>query len=136
MKVYEIPGKLEVKWNSEVKSIIDTWITYNVSLEEFKEAVLTKGLNFAKSHRGVAWIVDSSSAKGAFSQEIQSFIGSEVFPAFAKIGIKYFLTITSSVSAVTKMSVRSYSAKTGPNGLKLVELNSVEDAITWLKANA
>ena len=73
--------------------------------------------------------------KGA-SKEIQDFIGNSVFPAFAKNNIKYFITITSKVSAITKMSVRSYSAKTGPNGLKLVELNSVADAITWLKANS
>ncbi len=34
-----------------------------------------------------------------------------------------------------KMVVSSYSAITGPNGLKLVEVNTVEDAIEWLKNN-
>ena len=37
--------------------------------------------------------MDSSTAHGAFSQEIQSFIGSDVFPAFAKHGIRYFITL-------------------------------------------
>lgn len=136
MKVYNVPGKLDVKWESSVKAIIDTWSSYTISLEDFKEAVLVKGLNYAKSHGGVAWIVDSSQATGSFSQEIQSFIGSDVFPAFAKIGIKYFITINSQVSAITKMTVRSYSSKTGPNGLQLVELNNVNDAIAWLKEHA
>lgn len=136
MKIYSVPGKLDVTWDNSVKAIIDTWTTYAITLEEFKEAVLVKGVNHAKANCGVAWIVDSSQAKGSFSQEIQMFIGSDIFPTFAKIGIKYFITINSQVSAVTKMTVRSYSAKTGPNGLQLVELNSVQDAIMWLKEHA
>jgi len=136
MQVYNIPGKLDVAWNSEVKAMIDTWTTYNISLEEFKEAVLIQGVNHAKANGGVAWIVDSSTAKGVFTQEIQKFIETDIFPAFAGIGIKYFITITSSVSAITKLTVKSYSAKTGPLGLQLVELNSVNDAIMWLKEHA
>ncbi len=84
----------------------------------------------------MAWIVDSSQATGAFSQEIQDYIGSDIFPAFAANGIKYFITVNSQVSAITKMTVRNYSAKTGPHGLQLVELASAEDAIEWLRANA
>jgi hypothetical protein len=136
MKVHSIPGKLEVTWQNDVKAIIDTWSNYNVTLDEFKDAVMVKGLKHAKANGGVAYIVDSSSAKGAFSQEIQSFINSDVFPAFAKNGIKYFITITSQISSVTKMSIKSYTAKAGPHGLKLVELNSAKDAVEWLKANA
>ena len=136
MNVHSIPGKLQVTWRDDVKAIVDTWSTYFVSLDEFKTAVLEKGLSHAKANGGVAWIVDSSSAKGVFSQEIQDFIGSDVFPAFASIGIKYFITITSQVSALTKMTVKTYASKTGPHGLQLVELNSVDDAVAWLKANA
>jgi hypothetical protein len=135
MKLHSIPGKLEVTWLEDVKAIVDTWSNYSVSLEEFKDSVLNKGLKHAKAHGGVAYIVDSGTAKGVFSQEIQSFIDSDVFPAFAKGGIKYFITITSQVSSVTKMTIKSYSAKAGPHGLKLVELNSVNDAVEWLKVN-
>jgi len=96
---------------------------------------LVKGLNYAKTHKGIAWIVDSSEAKGSFPPEIQEFIGSDVFPAFAKNGIKYFITITSKESALTRMTISTYSAKTGPHGLQLLEVNSVDDAIEWLKNN-
>jgi len=136
MSVYNVPGKLDVSWHQDVKAIIDSWISYSVTLDEFKEAVLVKGLNHAKLHGGVAWIVDSSKANGVFSQEIQDFIGSDIFPSFSKNGIKYFITITSEVSALTKMTVKNYSAKTGPNGLQLVELASVDDAVAWLKTHA
>lgn len=133
MDVFEIPGKLKVTWNGEAKAIVDTWSSYSVTLDEFKDAVLEKGVGFAKTKGVKAWIVDSSQAKGAFKQEIQEFIGSTVFPKFAEIGVKFFITITSEVSAVTKMSVSSYSAKTGPNGLQLVEVGSANEAVEWLK---
>lgn len=133
MKIFSLPGNLEVTWNSEVKAIIDTWSNYQISLDDFRDAVLVKGLSHAKKNGGIAWIVDSSKAKGVFSKEIQDFIGSDIFPAFAKNGIKYFITITSKVSAMTKLTVKSYSAKTGPHGLRLIELNNVYDAIDWLK---
>lgn len=133
--VYEIPGKLTVEWDSDVKAIIDTWTNYTITLDQFRVAVMEKGVGHAKGKGVKAWIVDSSKATGAFPQEIQAFIGSDCFPKFAEIGVKYFVTITSQKSAITKMVVASYSAKTGPNGLKLVEVDSVEDAIEWVKNN-
>lgn len=133
MEINEIPGKLHVAWNEEAKAIIDTWTSYSITLEDFREAVLVKGLNHAKANGGVAWIVDSTKAEGVFSKEIQDFIGTDIFPAFSQNGIKYFLTITSQVDALSRMTVKKYSAKTGPNNLQLGEFNSVDDAIMWLK---
>jgi hypothetical protein len=135
MQIQVIPGKMESSWHDDVKAVVDTWTTYNVTLDEFKEAVLVKGVRHAKANGGRAWIVDSSSAEGAFSSQIQQFIGSEVFPAFVSNGIKYFITINSRVSLQAKDTVATYSAKAGPNGLKLLEVGSVSDAMAWLKAN-
>jgi len=109
VKIYSIPGKLEVTWREDVKAVVDTWSNYVVTLEEFREAVLVKGMGYARSNGGVAWIVDASVAKGALSKEIKTFIDSDVFPVFARNGIKYFITITSQVSAITRMTVSSYS---------------------------
>jgi hypothetical protein len=136
MRLHGIPGKLEVSWRADVKAIVDTWTDYGVTLEEFKEAVLVKGVNYAKQNGGIAYIVDSSKAKGCFSQEIQTFIGSDVFPTFVRNGIKYFITINSQASALTQGTVRAYQAKTASCGLKLVEVNSVDDAVMWLKNNS
>ena len=126
---------MQGEWIEDVKSILDTWTTYNVSLAEFKKAVLVDGLNYASAHGGVAWIVDSSSAKGAFTPEIHKFIETDVFAAFARIGIKYFITINSQVSAITKLNVKQYSSVAGPHGVKLLEFNSSSDAVIWLKEN-
>lgn len=133
-KVYSIPGCLETSWSGEAKAIIDSWSNYNISLENFKDAVLVRGLDYAKKNKGVAWIVDSSNAKGVFTQECQNLISSDIFPAFHRNGIKYFITITSQ-SSLTRMSIKSYQAKTGPHGLQLVEVASLSDAIEWLKQN-
>ena len=132
MDIHSISGKLNVSWRSDVKAIVDKWLDYGVSLEEFREAVLVKGLNYAKANGGVAWIVDSSTAKGVFSNEIQAFIGSDIFPAFAANGIKYFITVLPE-NALTQLSVKSYSTKAGPNGLELVEAGSLEAAVDFLK---
>ena len=131
--IYEIKGKMTVNWNGDVKAIVDTWNDYSVPLEDFSEAVLVKGLDHARANGGVAWIVDSSNATGVFSQEIQAFIASTVFSTLATNGIKYFITITSTRSAITRLTVSSYTAKLGPSGIQLLEVNSVDEAIEWLK---
>ena len=120
-------------WEGDVHAILDTWTDYYVSLDEFKDAVLIKGLSFAKTHGGRAWIVDSLNAKGVFPQEIQQFITSDVFKAFFDNGIKFFITIKPNVPGLTSMTVRSYSANAGPAGIKLIDVSSVADAKMWLK---
>ncbi len=99
--VNNIAGKMECTWLSDANAILDTCPTYDVSLEDFRRVVLVGAVAQIKSKGAVGYIVDSSSAEGAFSEEIQN-----------------------------------YAAKTGPNGLKLVEVDSVADAIGWLNANS
>jgi hypothetical protein len=135
IKIHEVPNKLLCEWDPEAKAVIDTWTTYAVSLAEFKEAVLTKGVEYAKANGVQAWIVDSHSANGVFSQEIQDFIGSTIFPTFARIGVQYFMTINSE-NAITNLTIAQYSTKAGPCGLKVLNGSSAEGAIEWLKKNA
>ena len=92
-KIFEIPNKLLVEWDTNARAIIDTWTTYFVSLEEFRDAVLVHGVDYAKANNAQAWIVDSHKAKGVFSPEIQDFIASDIFPTFAKIGINHLLIV-------------------------------------------
>jgi hypothetical protein len=133
-KVFEIPNKLLCEWDSDAKAMIDTWTTYFVTLAEFKEAVLIKGVNYAQQKGVKAWIVDSHKATGVFSDEIQNFISSDVFPAFARIGVKYFMTINAE-NSLTKLTVAKYSTKAGPNGMKVLNGSSALGAIEWLKKN-
>ncbi|PLX27974.1 hypothetical protein C0583_01935 [Candidatus Parcubacteria bacterium] len=136
MLIQKIPGKMASTWEEDSKAVLDTWETYDVSLDEFKDAILNKGINFIQGRGAVAWIVDSTKAKGVFSQEIQDFIGSDIFPAFVNNGIKYFITIKPEVANLTSLTVSNYAAKAGPAGMKLVDVKSVADAKMWLRENA
>ena len=131
---HSIEGKSESTCDTDVKAIVDTWFNYNVTLDQFKEMLMEKGLEKAKSERCIAWIVDSSGATGAFSQEIQEYIESDVFKAFAENGIQYFVTIPPK-SAITKMVVERYSAKAGPMGVQILEVPNLDEAKKWLKEN-
>lgn len=134
MLVYELKDKMTGTWDTDARAMIDVWQNYyHVSLDEFKEAVFVKGVNFSKQNNGRAWIVDSEKAKGVFSKEIQEYIVNEGFDVFRKSGVKYFITINSKVSALTKSTVNKYKASALKKGLEQIELGSVEDAILWLK---
>ncbi len=133
MVVHEIPGVLVVEWNDEVKAVFDTWSSYTIKAPQFREAILQKGVAYARTHRGRAWVMDATQAKGAFSSEIQKLIETEVFKAFAGIGIKYFITVKSAGSAVTNMSIKSFTAHLGPSGIQMVEVPDRNSAMAWLK---
>lgn len=132
MLIHQIPGVLTVEWNNEVKAMFDTWSNYMIKVEQFREAILEKGVAYARAHGGRAWVVDSSKAKGAMPQEVQALIEKEVFKTFAAIGVKYFITIKSS-SAITNMAISRYTAHVGPNGLQMVEVPDASQAVAWLK---
>ena len=87
MIVHEIPGILLVEWNNEAKAMIDTWSSYAIKVPQFREAILDKGVTHTKAHGGRAWVMDATKAKGAFSQEVQALIETEVFKKYASIGI-------------------------------------------------
>jgi len=74
MKIYEIPGTLIVEWDDEVKTTFDTWSSYSITVPEFREAILNKGLSNARAHGGRAWVMDATKAKGVFTPEIQKLI--------------------------------------------------------------
>lgn len=132
MTVHEIPGVLRVEWNDDAKAMIDTWSNYMITVPQFREAILEKGVAHGKVYKSQAWIVDSSRAKGAFPQDVQKLIETEVFKTFAAIGVKYFITIKSA-SAITNMSIDRYTAQCGPAGLQMIELPDQDTALQWLK---
>jgi hypothetical protein len=133
MKVHEIPGTLLVEWNDAVKSIVDTWSTYQITVPQFREAILGKGLGYAKAHGGRAWVMDATKAQGAMPKDVQDLIEAEVFKAFAAIGIKYFVTIKSVESALANSAIKRFVSQIGPSGIQMVEVPDQKQAIAWLK---
>jgi hypothetical protein len=135
MMIAQIPNKLETEWCDDVKAVWDKWKSFFLTLEEFSQAIMTNALEFARSHKAVAWIADASEAKGVFPQEIQDYISQQVFKAFAEIGIKYFISVQPK-SAVSKLGVKRYESQLGPNGLELVEVATIEGAFAFLQERA
>jgi hypothetical protein len=123
---------LEVEWRDDVRAIWDKWLNYGISLEEFREGIMVKGVANAKTYGAIAWIADGSDAKGVFSQEIQDYIASDVFKTFRSIGIKYFVSVQPK-SALTKLGVKRYESQLGPHGLELVAAETIDDAIAFLR---
>jgi hypothetical protein len=132
MKIHEILGVVVVEWNEETKTVVDTWTSYTIKVSEFREAILTKGLAYAKAQHARAWVVDSSKAKGAYPPDVQDLIAKEVFKEFAGIGIKYFVTIKSD-SAIANLAFNRVTAQLGPYGIQMVEVPDLSGAIAWLK---
>ena len=134
MLVSEVPGVLRVEWISDGNTMADVWTKYSITVDQFRQAVLVKGINFAKSRGVKSWVMDASKATGAFTREVQNLIETENFPTFARAGIKHFLTIKST-SAITNLSIGAYSSKLGPNGIQMVDVPDLKGAIAWLKAH-
>jgi len=133
MLVHEIPGVLRVEWNDEGKAMIDTWSNYAITVAQFRDAILGKGVSYAKLHGGRAWVMDATKAKGAFPPDVQKLIETEVFKTFASIGVKYFMTIKSTGSTITNLSIKSFTAHLGPSGIQMVEVPDQKTALAWLK---
>ena len=135
MKLYEISGKLEVHWLPDVRAIWDKWLSFSVSLQEFREGIMVKGLETAQHHGATAWIADGTDAKSVFIPEIQDYIAREVFVAFARIGIKYLVSVQPK-SALAKLGVKRYESQVGPHGFQLVEVATMDDATAFLTMRA
>ena len=133
MLIHEIPNVLRVEWDDEAKAMVDTWSSYGIKVPQFREAVLQKAVAYAKAHGARAWVMDATSAKGAFPADVQKLIETEVFKAFAAIGIKYFVTIKSAASTITNMSIKSFTSYLGPAGIQMVDVPDHKKAIAWLK---
>lgn len=131
-ELHKVEGKLQASWLPEHRAVLDEWTNYFVTLAEFNEAVMKKGLTFSKAHGGRAWIVDSRNAKGVFNDEIQAHIGTTVFKEFMAAGVKYFITIRSKLSSSTNLAIQRYERQVGPAGIQLVTVDSLIQALAFL----
>jgi hypothetical protein len=132
-ELHEVEGKVKSYGHEGARAVVDVWQNYNISLADFSSVIIGRGLAWARAAGARAWVVDSSRAKGCFSPEVQEFIGRTAFPQFAAAGIRHFITVRSQ-SAITNMTIKSYSEKAGPAGITLVEVNSFDEAVAYLEA--
>ena len=132
--VFEIPGKVRVEWEPSVRAIVDTWNSLaEVTVAEFREAVLENGLSYGVARGVQAYIVDNSAALGAFSQDVVDFIAREVHPSIAQGGVKYVITVGSRESPLANLTARKYKDTLKPYGVQLVDVTTLAEAVRWLE---
>lgn len=127
----EVKGKVTSTWVSEHRLVLDEWQNFFVGLAEFRKAIFETSLPAAVRLGVRAWIVDSRNAKGVLSDEVQEFIAKVGHKTFAAQGIQHFITIRAT-SATANLSIQRFERVVGPSGMKLVTVDSVEDAVEYL----
>ena len=129
-------NKITISWNPEAKAIIGTMNNQTISIDEIRTAILDNELLRTKANSCRAWIHDSTQTAGFLPKEQLDLISNEIFPTFNKIGIKYIITIIPTNSIFSGKIIRQYSSLSCSNRLLLVAVDSLEQAILWLKTYA
>ncbi|NQZ75989.1 MAG: hypothetical protein HRT61_07740 [Ekhidna sp.] len=127
--IYEIPGKMQGHYDTDKKTIIDTWSILNASFEEWKSTIYDVGImDFVAKNGATTWITDTSNATGVFDKKIQQFREDVSAEAMAKSGIKMFFTVMSG-SAIATLSARKTSkAYAGHGNMQSISVGSLEEA--------
>ncbi len=128
-----IPGKFTSFWLADARAALDEWTNFFVTLPDFKQAVFDTALAAAARKGARAWIVDSTKAKGALPEEVQTFIGKQGHALMAKNKIEHFITLRPT-SATTTMSLQRVERVVGPSGMKLITVESVDAALEYLRS--
>jgi hypothetical protein len=130
VELYNVPGFVVGHYHPDINTIIDTWDSMSISLEDWQSTIYEMGiLDFAPKNGVTAWITDTSTASGVFKPELQEFRASISAPQMAKGGIKCFFTVLPN-SAIAKLSVRQTSkVYTGHGEMKSFTVDSMEEAL-------
>lgn len=131
-RLFTIPGKMTLSWLPEHQALLDEWTDYFVTLEQFR-AMVDAGLKHSRVHEARAWIVNGSRAKNVFPKDVHEYIASHSFLDLVAAGIGHFVSIQSQVSATTNLGIARYERHTGPAGIQLVSVDSVFDALRFLR---
>lgn len=134
-ELYNIPGKVIGRHHSDINTIIDTWESLSITLDNWKASVYEIGiLDYAPKNGVIGWIIDTSKSHGVFKPEVQEFRKTVARPKLAENGIK-FLFVVLPQSAISKLSARK-TAKLyqGHGALEAYPVASIEEAVEMMQA--
>ena len=135
-ELYRIPGKVVGHYHPDIHTIIDSWESLMVSLDEWRSNIYDIGIvDYAPKHGVKAWIIDTSKSQGVFKPEIQEFREKVARPKLAQVGVKHLFVVLPA-SAIGKLSAKK-TAKLygGQEGMQSHHVASVEEAVSILKAS-
>lgn len=133
-ELYNIPGKVVGHHHPEINTIIDTWDSLLISLEEWKASVYEIGIvDYAPKNGVTSWIIDTSKGRGVFKPEVQEFREKVARPKLAANGVKLLFVVLPQ-SAIGKLSARK-TAKLYKGGgeLEAFPVASIDEAIAIMK---
>ena len=134
-ELYNIPGKVIGRHHSEINTIIDTWESLSISLDDWKASVYEIGIvDYAPKNGVTGWIIDTSNSSGVFKPEVQHFRETVARPKLVENGVK-FLFVVLPQSAISKLSARKTARLyQGQGALEALPVASVEEAVDVMKA--
>lgn len=135
MLIHTIPDRVKITWRDDINAITEAWTSCDVTVDEFKEAILIKGLGYARDHAARAFIVDTSLCTDSFSGEVEEFIKTTLLPALADNLIKYYITTDLNFHEIAKAGISSLPRESGPGSLETLHVHGIKDAVMWLKEN-
>lgn len=129
-ELYNVPGKVVGRYHPDINTIIDTWESLSITLDDWKASVFELGIvDFAPEHGVTGWIIDTSNSRGVFKPEVQAFREKVARTKLAKNGVKYLFVVLPQ-SAISKLSARKTAKLYQGNGvLEAHPVASVEEAV-------
>jgi hypothetical protein len=134
-ELYKVPGKVVGNYHPDIHTIIDTWESLAITLEEWKASVYDVGIvDFAPKHGVIGWIIDTSQSQGVFKPEVQEFREKVARPKLAENGVR-FLFVVLPQSAISKLSARKTARLyKGQGALEAHPVASVNEAVEMMKS--
>lgn len=133
-ELYNLPGKVVGHYHPEINTIIDTWTSMFISLEQWKSTVYDIGImDFAPKNGVIAWIIDTSNARSVFPPEVQEFRQKVAKPKLEENGVRYLFVVLPEKGIGKFSAGKTANIYEGQGSLQAFEVNSIEEALIILK---
>ena len=130
-KLYEKEGVVAIYWDPSSKALCPEWKSFSVMDREVKEG-LEKVLTFIVEKNCDRQINNTGNTLGAFSEQIQEWLGNDWIPRAVKAGMKYVATIIPK-NAMAQLSNDYWQEVSTDIGFITINVTSHEDGVEWLK---
>lgn len=130
-KLYEKEGVVAIYWDPSSKALCPEWKSFSVMDREVKEG-LEKLLTFIVEKKCDRQIINTGKTLGAFSEQIQDWLGNDWIPRAVKAGMKYVATIIPK-NAMAQLSNDYWQEVSTDIGFITINVTSHEDGVEWLK---
>ncbi|WP_127480393.1 methyl-accepting chemotaxis protein [Nocardioides pantholopis] len=120
----EVEGAVTVSHVPDLDAVVVRWLRH---ADDAVKPALGKQLELIRTHSLSTVIVDSSEAVGAYSTEINQWIGQEFVPQLGRTSLRGFVTVVPR-SAVADLANKGWQEQDGSLGFSMVEVATPAEA--------